>query len=409
MDSALTALLNQASAWVAGGVAATRRGNRHPSIVPYETVRDRRPPDRRRGRQRPAVRAPVRGARARRAGRRRALRHQRRARRAPRRALERLLGGGVRARARRPLGRGAARGRRPRRADQRRRRGVRARRGAGHGADRGARRRRADPPAAARRRRAPADPARRRPRSTSTATRSGRWLRGLTFARRRGLGAPTRRRGRRGARWSTSPTACSRSPASGKLLLLFAAARAIDEGDLDPAEPLRRTPADEVADSGLWQDLGVDVLPAADVAALDRRPQRQPGHQRPPAAHRPRRRAAARAHRAARLRPRRPRPGSPAAAGQRHRRASSPASFASEMPPLVAGWLGRNADLSMVPAGLDLDPLAHAGRLRNKTGTDEGVRADAGRLAPRAAPSPTRCIANWSVASFHPHKGSDAA
>ncbi|HET8951848.1 MAG TPA: CoA transferase [Solirubrobacteraceae bacterium] len=37
MDAALTALLNQASAWVAGGVAATRRGNRHPSIVPYET------------------------------------------------------------------------------------------------------------------------------------------------------------------------------------------------------------------------------------------------------------------------------------------------------------------------------------------------------------------------------------
>jgi len=37
MDSALTSLLNQASAWVAGGVAATRRGNRHPSIVPYET------------------------------------------------------------------------------------------------------------------------------------------------------------------------------------------------------------------------------------------------------------------------------------------------------------------------------------------------------------------------------------
>ena len=37
MDSVLTSLLNQASAWVAGGVAATRRGNRHPSIVPYET------------------------------------------------------------------------------------------------------------------------------------------------------------------------------------------------------------------------------------------------------------------------------------------------------------------------------------------------------------------------------------
>src|SRR3954451_1365692 len=36
MDSALTALVNQATAWVAGGVAPSRRGNRHPSIVPYE-------------------------------------------------------------------------------------------------------------------------------------------------------------------------------------------------------------------------------------------------------------------------------------------------------------------------------------------------------------------------------------
>ena len=37
MDSALTCLLNQGSAWVAGRRARARRGNRHPSIVPYET------------------------------------------------------------------------------------------------------------------------------------------------------------------------------------------------------------------------------------------------------------------------------------------------------------------------------------------------------------------------------------
>ena len=37
MDAALTSLLNQGSAWVAGGVAPSRRGNRHPSIAPYET------------------------------------------------------------------------------------------------------------------------------------------------------------------------------------------------------------------------------------------------------------------------------------------------------------------------------------------------------------------------------------
>jgi crotonobetainyl-CoA:carnitine CoA-transferase CaiB-like acyl-CoA transferase len=37
MDSAITCLLNQGSAWVAAGVKGRRRGNRHPSIVPYET------------------------------------------------------------------------------------------------------------------------------------------------------------------------------------------------------------------------------------------------------------------------------------------------------------------------------------------------------------------------------------
>jgi crotonobetainyl-CoA:carnitine CoA-transferase CaiB-like acyl-CoA transferase len=37
MDAALTSLLNQGSAWVLGGVVPHRRGNRHPSITPYET------------------------------------------------------------------------------------------------------------------------------------------------------------------------------------------------------------------------------------------------------------------------------------------------------------------------------------------------------------------------------------
>jgi crotonobetainyl-CoA:carnitine CoA-transferase CaiB-like acyl-CoA transferase len=37
MDAALTSLLNQGSAWVLGGAVPHRRGNRHPSITPYET------------------------------------------------------------------------------------------------------------------------------------------------------------------------------------------------------------------------------------------------------------------------------------------------------------------------------------------------------------------------------------
>jgi beta-lactamase class A len=49
---------------------------------------------------------------------------------------------------------------------------------------------------------------------------------------------------------------------------------------------------------------------------------------------------------------------------------------------LVLGWMATSVDLSMVASAFGLDPLAHAGdprtTLRNKTGTDAGVRADVG-------------------------------
>lgn len=37
LDSALTSLLNQGAGWVLAGALPSRRGNRHPSIAPYET------------------------------------------------------------------------------------------------------------------------------------------------------------------------------------------------------------------------------------------------------------------------------------------------------------------------------------------------------------------------------------
>jgi beta-lactamase class A len=190
----------------------------------------------------------------------------------------------------------------------------------------------------------------------------------------------------------------------GKLCLLFAAARAIDEGELDPAEPLRRTPADEVGDSGLWQDLGVDALPAADVAALV---------------------GAHSDNLATNVLLRRLGPVPPIGRIELHdrvrdvRRAGDPPRlatgtardlaelFAAPLPPLVAGWLSRNADLSMVPGDLGLDPLAHVGRLRNKTGTDAGVRADAGALETTGGRVAYAVLVNWSVASDHRQKGSD--
>ena len=157
MDSALTCLLNQGSAWVAAGVKGRRRGNRHPSIVPYETYETADRADRRRRRQRPHVRAAVRG---RRAGRvRRALRDQRGARRPRRRARRRrsrrvlreqpadALARACCARRRSRPGRSTASTRRSRYAEELGMEPV---------ADR--RRPAADQPAAADRRRAPADP-----------------------------------------------------------------------------------------------------------------------------------------------------------------------------------------------------------------------------------------------------------
>ena len=51
----------------------------------------------------------------------------------------------------------------------------------------------------------------------------------------------------------------------------------------------------------------------------------------------------------------------------------------------VMGWLSLNSDLSLVASAFGLDPLSHRGAdhntlLVNKTGSDVGVRAEAGAL-----------------------------
>ena len=85
-----------------------------------------------------------------------------------------------------------------------------------------------------------------------------------------------------------------------------------------------------------------------------------------------------------------------------------------DLPPLVLGWLGNGLDLSQVAAGWGLDPLAHQDfdlglRLVNKTGTDDGVRADVGVLT-----GPTRrigyaVVANWDNSPDGPPSGVAAA
>ena len=157
MDSALTCLLNQGSAWVAAGVRGRRRGNRHPSIVPYETYETADRPlavavgnDRMFARLCTVVGLPELAADARFASNTARVSHAD--------ELAAALEAVLRTEPAEALAGAAARGQGPRRPDQRDRRGLRARRRARHGAVRDRRRRPADPPAAADRRRTPTDP-----------------------------------------------------------------------------------------------------------------------------------------------------------------------------------------------------------------------------------------------------------
>lgn len=215
-----------------------------------------------------------------------------------------------------------------------------------------------------------------------------------------------------------APDALLRTASVGKVFALIEAARRFADGTLDPAEPLTRTPDDDVADSGLWQALNVDALPVADLCALvgavsdnlatnvlvrrlgldaigalsrdlgcvgsallDRvRDERGPGVPWTLSVGRADEWSAlmARLHRGEVI--------------------SEPVSAQ------VRGWLAANADLSMVGSGFDLDPLAHreADRgvtLFNKTGTISVVRADVGAVRGPAGSIAWAALASWDAAA----------
>jgi beta-lactamase class A len=205
------------------------------------------------------------------------------------------------------------------------------------------------------------------------------------------------------------PERCLRTASVGKLLLLIETARRISDGRLDPSGRLNRDSTVAVADSGLWQHLSVTALPVADLAVLV---------------------AAVSDNLATNVLlghiGLRPLTGLAAELGLREtalldfvrddRRPGDPTTLsqgtAGELAGLMSGlargtvvspavsarvdsWLATGVDLSMVASGFDLDPLAHAGSpLRNKTGTDDGIRADVGHLGPL----PYAVLANWNPA-----------
>jgi beta-lactamase class A len=202
----------------------------------------------------------------------------------------------------------------------------------------------------------------------------------------------------------------------GKILLLMETARRIEDKTLDPQELVHKDPELAVADSGLWQHLTVDALPVADLAVLiagvsdnyatnvlldriglnpvadlarmlklqytslnDRVRNERTAHHPPTLSNGSAGELAALMHRIA------------------QRRLISPA--VSEQ---LDRWLATNVDLSMVAAGINLDPLAHVEQdrgylLRNKTGTDNGIRADIGYLTKGRTTLAYAVLANWDA------------
>ncbi|WP_327011130.1 class A beta-lactamase-related serine hydrolase [Dactylosporangium sp. NBC_01737] len=190
----------------------------------------------------------------------------------------------------------------------------------------------------------------------------------------------------------------------GKLLLLLEVARS-----LPPDLPCDRRDVAPVADSGLWQHLGTDVLPVKDVAVLVASVSdnlatnvliRHAGLDRVAALGASLGLTATALHdvvRDARTSSHPPRLSSGSAAEL--------SLLLHRLPSLDGGdrvldWMRTSADLSMVASAFDLDPLSHAGAvLRNKTGTDEGVRADVGVVTGLDAAVSYAVLANWSPAA----------
>lgn len=217
----------------------------------------------------------------------------------------------------------------------------------------------------------------------------------------------------------------------GKIFALIAVADLIERGVLDPDDRLEPTSDDMVADSGLLQHLVVQRLAVDDLARLvgavsdnlatnvllrriglstvqERttalgitdsalndvvRDDRRPGvrDDRRPGVH-----AATLSH------------GTAAELSRVAERLDRGGLVSSEVSARVRGWLATNTDLSMVASALAFDPLAHGGTDRatgmsmfNKTGTDEGTRADVGvvRLGDRRVAYAV--IARWGREDMH--------
>lgn len=202
------------------------------------------------------------------------------------------------------------------------------------------------------------------------------------------------------------------SASMGKVLLLIEVASRLVSGTLDPEERLAAGPGECVADSGLWQHLDEPTLAVSSLAVLvgavsdntatnvllrrvglDAVQRRSEELGIPATGMTDRIRDAREANH----------PVAPSFA-----RASDLASLmdglaaGSVVSPDVSGavvqWLAAGVDLSMTASAFGLDPLAHRDgelRLFHKTGTDRGVRADAGHVTGPRGSAAYAVLAQW--------------
>jgi beta-lactamase class A len=204
----------------------------------------------------------------------------------------------------------------------------------------------------------------------------------------------------------------------GKLLLLIEVARQRDAGELSGTTLLGRQAELMVADSGLWQHLHVEELSIDDLCVLIASVSdnwatnvvlNKVGF--------PALRALAESlglvHTALldyvrdRRGPDNPPTLSTGSAAELSRLMSQLARNALISPPAserVNAWLSTGVDLSMVGSAFGLDPLAHAPSdrnvfIRNKTGADPGIRADAGTIGRGAVRYSYAVIANWDASN----------
>ncbi len=215
---------------------------------------------------------------------------------------------------------------------------------------------------------------------------------------------------------SHNPNFSMKTASIGKLLLLAEVARQCDAGELDSTELLDRDPKLLVADSGIWQYLRVDKLSIHDLCVLIaavsdniatnvllkrigfRRLRELSGslglietalldyvrdHRGPDDLWALSIASAAELSRFM----------------HQMTRKKLISQTVSEQ---LDRWLATGVDLSMVASSFGFDPLAHSESdrglyIRNKTGTDTGIRADAGVIGNGSMWLSYAAIANWEA------------